>query len=128
MNTAQIDDRIRQALSDEDRKLFEEFNQEPSLLQQALETLQGRNRWMTAMVMVVGTVFMVLGVWSLFQFASAEELKPMISWAMAFAFCMATVSMLKIWAWMEIQKKDTVREIKRLELQLARLSQKSVNK
>ena len=43
---------------------------------------------------------------------------------MSFGFSMAAVSMLKLWAWMEIEKNCTVREIKRLELQVARLAQR----
>ena len=52
----------------------------------------------------------------------------MIGWAMAFGFSMATVSMLKLWAWMEIEKNTTVREIKRLELQVAMLTQRLENR
>ncbi len=128
MTGNEIDDKIRQALSEEDAKLFEEFSEEPSLMELALETLKGRNRWATAMVMIVGTLFMVLGIFSLFQFSSAQETKALISWALAFVFCMAAVSMMKIWAWMEIEKNSTLREIKRLELQVARLSQQLADK
>ena len=123
MTTNPIDEKIRQALSEEDAKLFEEFAEEPSLMEMALETLKGRNRWATALVMIVGTIFMALGVLSIVKFFSTEETKSLIAWAMGFAFCMGAVSMMKIWAWMEIEKNSTLREIKRLELQVARLSQ-----
>ena len=69
-------------------------------------------------------VFLVLGVYSIWQFSLASEVKVLIGWAMSFGFSMAAVSMLKLWAWMEIEKNCTVREIKRLELQVARLAQR----
>ncbi|TWU08755.1 hypothetical protein CA54_39920 [Symmachiella macrocystis] len=119
-----IDDKIKQALAAEDADLYAQFAQEPSLLEQGLELLQSRNRWVTALVMISTMIFLVLGFYSLWRFFGAQEMKALMSWALGFGFCMAAVSMMKIWAWMEIQKNNTVREIKRLELQVARLTQR----
>ncbi|MDP6720438.1 MAG: hypothetical protein QGG36_19960 [Pirellulaceae bacterium] len=124
MNGNDIDNKIKQALAEEDAELYAQFAQEPSLLEQGLELLQSRNRWMTALVMIVMTIFMVAGVYSLWRFSAADEVKSLIAWAMGFGFSMAAVSMMKIWAWMEMEKNNTVREIKRLELQVARLTQR----
>ena len=124
MTGHEIDDKIKQALAAEDAELYAQFAQEPSLLEQGLELLQSRNRWVTALVMIMTTIFLVLGFYSLWRFFAAQEIKALMSWALAFGFCMATVSMMKIWAWMEMEKNNTVREIKRLELQVARLTQR----
>ena len=124
MTEHEIDDKIKQALAAEDAELYAQFAQEPSLLEQGLELLQGRNRWMTALVMIVMTIFLVIGFYSLWRFFAAQEAKELVGWAMGFGSCMAAVSMMKIWAWMEMEKNNTVREIKRLELQVARLTQR----
>lgn len=124
MTKPSIDEKIKQALASEDAEIFEQFGEEPSLLAQGLELLQSRNRWINGMVVVVMIVFLGIGVYSLWQFVSATELKSLLSWAMSFGFSMLAVSMLKLWAWMEIEKNCTVREIKRLELQVARLTQR----
>lgn len=124
MNKNSIDDKIRQALAEEDAEVYAQFVEEPSLLAQGLELLHTRNRWFNAMIVLVSAAFMGISIYSLWRFASAEETKALITWAMSFGFCMAVVSMLKLWAWMEIEKNSTVREIKRLELQVARLTQR----
>jgi Family of unknown function (DUF6768) len=124
MTGHEIDEKIRQALAAEDAEIYAQFAQEPSLIEQGLELLQSRNRWATALVMIVMAIFLILGCYSLWKFFGAQETKPLIGWAMGCAFCLAVVSMMKIWAWMEIQKNNTVREIKRLELQVARLTQR----
>ncbi len=44
--------------------------------------------------------------------------------ARGFVFCMGAISMMKIWYWMEMQRIGVTREIKRLELQVACLTQR----
>ena len=43
MKDSHIDDKIRQALSDEDAREFEQFAAEPSLLELAMELFKRRN-------------------------------------------------------------------------------------
>lgn len=124
MTKPSIDEKIKQALASEDAEIYEQFAEEPSLLAQGLELLQSRNRLINGVVVVVMFVFLGLGAYSIWQFSLASEIKVLIGWAMSFGFSMAAVSMLKLWAWMEIEKNCTVREIKRLELQVARLAQR----
>ncbi len=124
MTKHSIDDQIKQALAVEDAEVYAQFAEEPSLLAQGLELLHTRNRWFNAMIIVVMMIFLGIGVYSLWMFATAEGTKALIGWAMTFGFCMAVVGMLKLWAWMEIEKNSTIREIKRLELQVARLTQR----
>ncbi len=124
MTKHSIDDKIKQALEAEDAEVYAQFAEEPSLLAQSLELLRTRNRWLNSMVIVVVAMFMGIGIYSLWRFAMAHETKALIGWAMSFGFSMAVVGTLKIWAWMEIEKNCTIREIKRLELQVARLTQR----
>jgi hypothetical protein len=43
-------------------------------------------------------------------------------WATACIMCTAAVALLKTWYWMEMQRIVVMREIKRVELQIARLA------
>ena len=124
MNDSQLDKEIRQALSAEDVELYEQFAVEPSLLELALQTLSGRNRWLSVLSIFIGAIFMGLGVYSLWQLAHAESVHTLIYWTIAFGFCMAAISMMKVWYWMEMQRISVTREIKRLELQVALLNQR----
>ncbi len=124
MNGHEIDDKIKQALATEDAELYAQFAEEPSMLAMGLEVLNSRHRLVTAIMIISMLIFMVTGSYSLWQFFLSHETKPLIGWAMACGFSMAAIAMLKLWAWMEIEKNSTIREIKRLELQIARLTQR----
>ena len=44
--------------------------------------------------------------------------------AIGFVFCINAVAMLKLWYFMEMNKNAVTREVKRLELQIARLAKR----
>jgi hypothetical protein len=118
MNT--VDDRIRQALRAEDDELLKDLN-EPGVLAQTLTTMRVAPRWTIAFVFVWTLAFMVAAVWFAVKFFSAEEIQHMIAWATGFIGAMLMVMALKIWFWMQMDKYVMLREVKRLELQVARL-------
>ena len=124
MENKKIDHEIRQALSGEDIAVFDKFADEQSLLAQAMELWKGKNRWLNIWVMVVTLAFLIVCVVCVWKFYNAEGLKELLGWALGISFSFAVISMLKIWAWMEMEKNSTIREIKRLELQVARLSRR----
>ncbi len=117
-----LDDKIREALQKEDAELFEDVGSEPSIYEMLMETFRGRHRWLVFLTMFWTIVFMVLGVLSVIRFFRAEEMRDMLMWAAASAFLLSGVSMMKVWYWMELNKNSVTREIKRLELQIARLA------
>ena len=117
-----LDDKIREALNKEDAELFENFGSEVSVYEMLMETFRGRHRWLSILGVFWGIVFMVLGVLSGINFFKAEATRDIVVWASATAFCLMAVSMMKIWYWMELNKNAVTREVKRLELQIARLA------
>ncbi len=117
-----LDKKIQEALRNEDAELFEEFSAEPSIFEMLMETFRGRYRWLSVMVVFWSVVFMVLGVLSAIKFFNAEATRDMLLWAAACVICISGVSMMKVWYWMELNKNALTREIKRLELQIARLA------
>ena len=123
MHNKSIDDEIREALSAEDARLLEEYDEEPSLLEVTLKSMTGRFQRINLMGAVVMVIFVALGFYSGWQFYLATELKSLLGWSLGVMFCVTTVGMMKIWYWMLINRYDATREIKRLELQVARLAQ-----
>ncbi len=117
-----LDDKIREALRKEDAELLEDFDDEPSVFEMLMETFRGRHRWLVFLTFFWTLVFMTLGVLSVIRFFRAEELRDTVMWAAASAFFLSGVSMMKVWYWMELNKNALTREIKRLELQIARLA------
>jgi uncharacterized membrane protein YjfL (UPF0719 family) len=56
------------------------------------------------------------------RFMQAKELEDMLRWGAAAAFAFAGITLIKVWFWLELQKNDIVREVKRLEVQVASLA------
>ncbi len=119
---SELDDRIREALRKEDAELFEEFGAEPSMYEMVMETFRGKYRWMAFVAVFYTIVFIVLFILAGIRFFNAETTKDMLMWAAACMVCWTAVFMMKVWYWMELNKNSLTREIKRLELQIARLA------
>ena len=118
----ELDRQIQQALRTEDHELLATLAEEPSVFEMVAETFRGRHRWMAFLGVLFGVVFMVLGILAAVRFFHATEIRDMLLWAAACVICICSVSMMKIWYWMELNKNALAREIKRLELQIARLA------
>jgi hypothetical protein len=114
-----LDEQIREALQAEGAGAAE-----PQLREMIGDMFRGRLRWLNVVAQVVGLVFTALAVFAAIRFFQAEELRPMLIWAIALVFCLMTVSLMKIWFWLELQKSAILREIKRLELRVAHIGSK----
>jgi hypothetical protein len=119
---SELDEKIREALRREDSELFGDPAGEPSMFDMILGSFRGRHRRIMMLSAFWILVFFVLGVIAAFQFFGADATRGMVLWATVFVFSVSTVSMLKVMYWMELNKNAVTREIKRLELQIARLA------
>ena len=117
-----IDRKNQEALRTEDEELFSEFGGEQSIFEMVADSFRGRMRWFMAFFAVISLAMFVAMVASAIAFWRAEEIREMILYAMVSGIFGGGISMMKIWYWMELNKNTLTREIKRLELQVARLS------
>lgn len=116
-----LDAMIREALSRDEAEYFDQLG-EASLPEQLTELFSGRLRWLVMMSTLVIVVFFLLGVYCGYRFYHAEDVRTMLLWGGATAFCMVATMANKMWQWMEMQRNAVSREIKRLELQVAHLA------
>lgn len=116
----ELDRAIRQSLSAEDAELLERVD--PSLRQQVLATFEGQLRWLNVAGWIAG--FVLFGVASVmtWRFIYAPTLEEMLRWGAAAALGFAGLALIKVWFWMELQKNAIMREVKRLEVQVAALA------
>ena len=117
-----IDDRIRSALEAEDQELFDQLDSDMGLHDMIFEPFKGKMRWMSVLAMAYIFVFFALAIYCGFQFYAAHEIKALLTWGGGCIVCVLFVMSLKLWFWMELQKNSILREIKRVELQVARLA------
>jgi len=118
-NMDNLDDKIREALSEQDRALMEQFG-EQGIFGQLGGLFQGRLAWLSMVTFVAGLVMFAVGVYAAWQFATVGDVPTMLRWG-GIAWCgLMSMIMIKIWSWMRMETNRTLREIKRLELQIAR--------
>lgn len=117
-----IDDQIREALRRDDAELLEHYRGDLPIHEQLIETFQGRNRWLSGVAFLFTIAAAALVFTAGYQFFQADSTRAMIAWATVFLWGALSVAMLKIWFWLEMQRNNVTREIKRLELQVANLS------
>ncbi len=117
-----FDQAIRQSLSAEDAALLDRLGADQALHRQVLATFDDQLRWFNVAGWIAG--FALFGVASVlaWRFVQAEELAEMLRWGAASALAFAGLALIKVWFWLELQKNAIVREVKRLEVQVASLA------
>jgi hypothetical protein len=117
-----LDRAIRQSLSAEDAELLDRLGADQALHRQVLATFEGHLRWVNVAGWFAGfLLFGAAGV-AAWWFLHARELDEMLRWGAASALAFAGLALVKLWFWMELQKNAIMREVKRLELQVASLA------
>ncbi|MEE9130653.1 MAG: DUF6768 family protein [Phycisphaerales bacterium] len=117
-----IDAKIRRALEATDADLADEFDGDQSMMEMVFDTFRGTQKWLTFLAIFWGLAFMAGSVFGIIQLFKAQEPREHILWALGVVFCLAAVSMMKVWFWMQMNRNSILREIKRVELQVARLA------
>jgi len=119
-----IDDKIRRALEATDADLADEFDGDQSMMEMVFDTFRGTQKWLTFLAIFGSFVFMAGSVFGIIQLFKAQETREHILWALGVVFCFIAISLMKIWFWMQMNRNSILREIKRVELQVARLAGK----
>ena len=118
-----LDRALRQSLSAEDAKLLDRLSADEALHRQVLATFEGRLRWFNALGWIAGVVLFGVASVMAWRFVYAPDLADMLRWGAASALAFAGIALIKVWFWLELQKNAVVRELKRLELQVASLAE-----
>jgi len=119
----ELDRRIREALSElgvEDEALS--LPEDESLVEMLIGVFRGRMAWLNIYAMALTLVFFALALWCAVRFFQTADVKAAMGWGVGFLTCVLFVAMLKMWFWMEMQKNSVLRQIKLLELRMARLA------
>ena len=117
----ELDRKIEEALSAEDRAVLSQFG-EQGLFGQLGSLFKGKLGWLSAVTFVVATIAVVIGVWAAWKFYQADDVGAMLKWAGLAWIGLTTQIMIKIWSWMRMETNRVIREVKRLELQVAQLN------
>jgi len=120
-NKVDIDKLIKETLTQEEAKFYDELD-EQNVFEMLGSLFQGKNRWIMYVMNFMTLVFFGLFVYCAVQFFDTENTNEMIKWGIGGLVFLFGVSMLKVFAWMQMDKNALLREIKRLEIQVSSLS------
>ena len=116
-----FDDDIRSAVKG-DEHLADAGNE--GLIEQVSATFKSRMRYWVVLVWAMTLVTTGIAVFAAVMFFQSETTRDWILYATVFLWAAMAVGMLKMWYWMEMNRNTHTREIKRVELQIAKLAER----
>ena len=122
-NMEEIDKLIKETLTEEEAKFYDELD-EQNIFQMLMGVYRGKNSWIVILTNIVQVAFFGLFIYCAIQFFKVEETNELIKWSVFGTIALMAQSMLKLFTWMQMDKKAVLREIKRLELQVSSLASK----
>jgi hypothetical protein len=120
-----LDQMIDEALDAEERDLLRSIGQEPGFFGQALGLFAGPAAWVNVLMAVIQVIFFFAGVWAAWNFFAAGDTLAALRWGIPAAVLLLTSLIIKMALWPTFQANRVIRELKRLELQVARASSRA---
>ena len=120
-----VDSLIEEALGREEREILDRIGAEPGFFGLALGLFSGKLGWVNALLMIVQGALFLGGAYAAWMFFAADETVSQLRWGLPSAVLLILATMIKMALWPNIQTDRLMRELKRIELQLAHASQRS---
>jgi hypothetical protein len=116
-----LDRMIETTLNAEDRAFLARLESEPGYFRQVGGLLSGSLAWINLLLMIVQAALFFGGVWCAWQFFQATDTIMSLRWGLSATVLLILGAVLKLSTlWPSLQANRVLREIKRLELQIAR--------
>lgn len=112
---------IDDALEAEEKELLRRIGDEPGFVQQAMGMFGGRTGWVSVVLMVVQGAAFVGGAWAAWNFFLAEDILGALRWGLSGSVLLLMSLIIKMAMWPTFEANRLMRELKRVELQIARL-------
>ncbi len=122
-NQEEIDQIIKDSLTQEEAQFYNEL-EEQNLLHQLGGLFKTKMGWLVILMNIVNLVMFALFIYCVVQFLNTDSTNELIKWAVAGLICWSFMAMIKLFVWMQMNKNAMLRELKRLELQIAVLTNK----
>jgi len=114
-----LDQMIEEALKAEDREIMTQ-TRELGYFAQAFGLFRGKSAWVNWVIMLVQGALFVAGIWSAVNFFAASEPLSAIKWGISGAVLLLMGGIMKMSLMPVMQADRVIREVKRVELMLAR--------
>lgn len=119
-----IDEKIKRELENDSRELDEILVDDEGLFERMSGSFKGGMKHWVILIYLVAVVVGVLFLWTGYRFFISTELKDQIFWGVSFVVALNMQGFIKQWIFMETNRNSIMREVKRVEVAVARLSAK----
>jgi len=117
----EVDRLIKETLTAEEARFYDALD-EQGIFQMLFGLFRGKNAWINILLNVMTVLFFGLFIYCGVQFLNADTTEELVRWGVGTLLLILNISMLKLYAWMQMDKYAILREMKRLELQVMSLS------
>ncbi len=116
----ELDQLIQKALSREEAEYFSQMG-EQNIPNQLIGLFRGKNSWMNVVMSIMHVVVLSIAVWTFTEMLKTDVVGEKIEWMFYTMICFMSMMLFKVWGWNQMDKKVVIREVKRLEYQVALL-------
>ncbi len=117
-----IDEKIKQQLEQDADDIDQLINDDEGLFSRLSGAYRGGMRGWMGLLFVVATIISIVMFWCGYRFFIADDIKQQIFWGVLFLVTLNGQVSIKMWMFMEMNRNSMMREIKRVELAVAKLS------
>lgn len=117
-----IDTMIDEALEAEERDILRSIGDEPGFISQSMAMMTGPTGWVNVVLVVVQATMFLAGAWAGWHFFQATEPVAQLRWGLPSAVLLIVATVMKMALLPSLEANRLMRELKRIELQLARSS------
>ncbi len=117
-----LDRMIDEALDAEERELLRSIGEEPGYVEQALGIFSGRTGRVSVILMIVQGAAFLGGSWAAWNFFAVNDVLSALRWGLPAAVLLLMSLTIKLAMWPAIHANRLMRELKLIELQIARSS------
>jgi hypothetical protein len=114
-----LDKLIAEALSNEEQEILARIGEEPGFFGMAFGLFSGRLGWVNMVMVAAQALTFVAGAYAAWMFFEAADAVTQLRWGLPSAVLLILSTMIKMSMWPEVHANRLMRELKRIELQLA---------
>ena len=120
----EVDDTIREALDAEADQAMLDFTRRETMRGQIRDMMRGTSLRLMVFAYFILLIDTLFCVFTAVRFFRAETTQSQIAWAVGFIIAFTAIGAIKLWFWMLANRNAVIREVKRVEIQIARLSER----
>ncbi len=117
-----IDEDLKKKLSPQDQSTVTEMSEEGGLVDMIKLSFLGSGAWLTYYIYIIGFAAFFAAVYLTVNFLATADIKTSITYAVGINVCVLILVIVKIIGWQNMLHLELMREIKRLEMRVMKLS------